>query len=79
MTLGDYYMIGIKRKIEENDLLDMTKKVSELMNEDYELFCMSLMSIETFNDDVKALSKAYEKYIRSDESLINERIIENIM
>lgn len=72
-------MIGIKRKIEENDLSDMTKKVSELMNEDYELFCMSLMSIETFNDDVKTLSKAYEKYIRSDESLINERIIENIM
>ena len=44
--------------------------------DDYQMFCMTLMSIETFNDDIKVLQKAYEKYIsNTNETLLNERII----
>ena len=76
-------MTGIKRKILEDDFNEMRTKVNALMNDDYQMydyqmfcFCMALMSIETFNDDIKALQKAYEKYIsNTNETLLNERII----
>lgn len=73
-------MTGIKRKITENDFTEMRTKVNALRNDDYQMFCMALISIETFNDDIKVLQKAFENYISTiNENLLNDRIIEDTL
>lgn len=76
IMMEEILVTGIKRKILEDDFNEMRTKVNALMNDDYQMFCMALMSIETFNDDIKTLQKAYDKYIsNTNETLLNERII----
>lgn len=69
-------MTRIKRK----KFNEMKTKVNALRNDDYQMFCMALISIETFNDDIKVLQKAFENYISTtNENLLNDRIIEDTL
>lgn len=69
-------MTRIKRK----KFNEMKTKVNALRDDDYQMFCMALISIETFNDDIKVLQKAFENYISTtNENLLNDRIIEDTL
>lgn len=74
--MEEILMTRIKRK----KFNEMKTKVNALRNDDYQMFCMALISIETFNDDIKVLQKAFENYISTtNENLLNDRIIEDTL
>lgn len=74
--MEEILMTRIKRK----KFNEMKTKVNALRDDDYQMFCMALISIETFNDDIKVLQKAFENYISTtNENLLNDRIIEDTL
>ena len=62
---------------------EMLSKVAKLMNDDYESFVKALIKYELeirYTDEVddSRLDAIYQKYLKSDESLLNEMILYGI-
>lgn len=62
---------------------EMLRKVAKLMNDDYESFVKALIKYELelrYTDEVddNRLDAIYQKYLKSDEPLLNEMILYGI-